>query len=267
MNSARRCFKITTMTTKIETRLSIPALKAACSACSLRELCLPTGLNQEDIQKLDAAIDRRRLLKAGQHVYRLGDSFEALYAIRNGFFKTYEISNEGHEQINGFHMTGEIMGMDAIGTDQHACSAIALEDCEVCIIPYSRLEELLHDIPSLMHQFHRLMSREIAADHGMMMLLGNMSAEQKLAAFLVNLSERLGVRGLSPTVMRLSMSREEIGNYLGLKLETVSRMFSKFQEDGLVQVERRNLTIADLPALQGLAGCASATRQESPGLR
>ena len=248
------------MTAKLEVRLNIPALKAACSACSLRELCLPVGLKNEDLSRLDAAIDRRRNLKAGQHVYRSHDSFEALYAIRSGVFKTYELSNDGHEQINGFHMTGEIMGMDAIGTDRHACGAIALEDCEVCIIPFARLEELLHDIPSLMHQFHRLMSREIAADHGMMMLLGTMSAEQKLAAFLVNLSDRLRARGLSPTVLRLSMSREEIGNYLGLKLETVSRMFSKFQEDGLVQVERRNLTITGLAALQQLAGCAGATR-------
>ena len=248
------------MAAKPGVRINIPALKAACSACSLRELCLPVGLKKDDLSLLDAAIDRRRVLKAGQHVYRLRDSFEALYAIRSGFFKTYELSSDGHEQINGFHMTGEIMGMDAIGTDRHACSAIALEDCEVCIIPFSRLEELLHDIPSLMHQFHRLMSREIAADHGMMMLLGTMSAEQKLAAFLANLSERLDARGLSPTVLRLSMSREEIGNYLGLKLETVSRMFSKFQEDGLVQVERRNLTVTNLPGLQLLAGCAGTSR-------
>ena len=248
------------MTVKPEVRLSISALKAACSACSLRELCLPVGLKNEDLSRLDAAIDRRRVLKAGQHVYRSRDAFEALYAIRNGFFKTYELSNDGHEQINGFHMTGEIMGMDAIGTDRHACSAIALEDCEVCIIPFSRFEELLHDIPSLMHQFHRLMSREIAADHGMMMLLGTMSAEQKLAAFLNNLSERLSARGLSPTVIRLSMSREEIGNYLGLKLETVSRTFSKFQDEGMVQVERRNLTITGLLALRSLAGCAGTAR-------
>lgn len=248
------------MTAKQEIRLDIPALKAACSACSLRELCLPVGLENEDLSRLDTAIDRRRQIKAGQHVYRLGDSFEALYAIRSGFFKSYELSNDGHEQVNGFHMTGEIMGFEAISADRHTCNAIALEDCEVCIIPFPRFEELLRDIPSLMHQFHRLMSREIAADHGMMMLLGNMSAGQKLAAFLINLSDRLGARGLSPTVMRLSMSREEIGNYLGLKLETVSRMFSKFQEDGLVQVERRNLTITGLPALQRLAGCAGTTR-------
>ena len=245
------------MTAKQQVPFTIPALKAACSACSLRELCLPVGLRSEDLVQLDAAIDRRRTLKAGQHVYRSADSFEALYAIRSGFFKTYELTSDGKEQINGFHMTGEIMGLDAIGNDRHTCGAIALEDCEVCIIPFQRLESLFHEIPSLMHQFHRLMSREIASDHHMMMLLGNMSAEKKLAAFLNNLSERLAVRALSPTVLHLSMSREEIGNYLGLKLETVSRMFSKFQESGLVQVERRNLTITNMPALRKLAGCAN----------
>jgi CRP/FNR family transcriptional regulator, anaerobic regulatory protein len=250
------------MTAKSGVRLDIPAIRAACSACSLRELCLPVGLKNEDMALLDAVIDRRRQLKAGQHVYRWRDSFEALYAIRSGLFKTYDLSNDGQEQVNGFHMTGEILGLDAIGTDRHMCSAVALEDCEVCIIPFARLEELLHDMPSLMRQFHRLMSREISADHHMMTVLGNMSAEQKLAAFLTNLSERLDARGLSPTVLHLSMSREEIGNYLGLKLETVSRMFSKFQDDGLLRVERRNLTIADLPALQQLAGGAGAARKK-----
>jgi CRP/FNR family transcriptional regulator len=239
----------------------LPALKAVCSKCSLRELCLPVGLESEDLARLDAAIDRRQRVPAGQHVYRVRDRFKALYAVRNGFFKTYEINNDGREQVNGFHMTGEIMGLDAISADNHTCNAIALEDCEVCIIPFHRLEELARDIPSLMRQFHRLMSREIAADHGMMMLLGTMSAEEKLAAFLLNLSQRLGARGLSPTVFRLSMSREEIGNYLGLKLETVSRAFSKFQEQGLLRVDRRNLTIADIAGLQRRAGCAPSTRQ------
>lgn len=239
----------------------LPALKAACSKCSVRELCLPVGLEHEDLARLDTAIDRRRRVTAGQHLYRVRDRFEALYAVYNGFFKTYEINNDGREQINGFHMTGEIMGLDAISADNHTCNAIALEDCEVCIIPFHRLETLAHDIPSLMRQFHRLMSREIAADHGMMMLLGTMSAEEKLAAFLLNLSQRLSARGLSPTVFRLSMSREEIGNYLGLKLETVSRAFSKFQEEGLLQVDRRNLTIADLAGLQCLASCAGSARR------
>ena len=242
----------------------LPALKTICSQCSLRELCLPMGLESADLKRLDAAIDRRQHVAAGQHLYRVRDQFEALYAVRNGFFKTYEINNDGHEQINGFHMTGEIMGLDAISADNHTCNAIALEDCEVCIIPFHRLEQLLGDIPSLMRQFHRMMSREIAADHGMMMLLGGMTAEEKLAAFLLNLSQRLGARGLSPSVIRLSMSREEIGNYLGLKLETVSRTFSKLQDEGLLRVDRRNLVISDLAGLQRLAGCA--TPAPRPGL-
>ena len=242
----------------------LPALKTICSQCSLRELCLPMGLENEDIKRLDTIIDRRQRVTAGQHLYRVRDQFEALYAVRNGFFKTYELNNDGHEQINGFHMTGEIMGLDAISADNHTCNAIALEDCEVCIIPFHRLEQVLGDIPSLMRQFHRMMSREIATDHGMMMLLGTMTAEEKLAAFLINLSQRLGARGLSPSVFRLSMSREEIGSYLGLKLETVSRTFSKLQDEGLLRVDRRNLVISDLAGLQRLAGCA--TPAPRPGL-
>lgn len=247
------------MSTPPTTRV-LPALKAVCSQCSLRELCLPVGLESADLMRLDAAIDRRQRIQAGQHLYRVRDRFESLYAVRNGFFKTYEINNDGHEQVNGFHMTGEIMGLDAISADNHTCNAIALENCEVCIIPFQRLEDLAHDIPSLMRQFHRLMSREIAADHGMMMLLGSMTAEEKLAAFLLNLSQRLSARGLSPSVFRLSMSREEIGNYLGLKLETVSRAFSKFQEESLLQVDRRNLTIINMAGLQRLAGCTTPQR-------
>ncbi len=239
----------------------LPALKAVCSKCSLRELCLPVGIEREDLARLDAAIDRRQHVRAGQHLYRVQDRFEALYAVRSGFFKTYEINSDGCEQINGFHMVGEIMGLDAISADNHTCNAIALEDCEVCIIPFHRLEELLRDIPSLMRQFHRLMSREIAADHDMMMLLGTMTAEEKLAAFLLNLSQRLSLRGFSPTVFHLSMSREEIGNYLGLQLETVSRVFSKLQQENLLQANRRNLTITDLAGLQRLAGCATATHK------
>ena len=235
----------------------IPALKAVCSACSLRELCLPLGVEAEDLARLDATITRRQRVHTGQHLYRMRDQFESLYAIRTGFFKTYDLNDEGHEQINGFHMTGEIMGLDAISGDHHTCNAVALEDCEVCLIPFTELEALLQEIPSLMRQFHRLMSREIATDHGMMMLLGTMSAEQKVAVFLANLSQRLGARGLSSVVFRLSMSREEIGNYLGLKLETVSRTFSKLQDDGLIRVDRRNLTIRDLPELERLAGCAA----------
>lgn len=240
----------------VEPPRSLAELKSICSTCGLRQLCLPVGLSAEDLQRVDALITHRQRIPAGRHLYRQHDPFKALYAIRSGILKTYDLNSEGGEQVNGFHMSGELVGLDAISTERHVCNAVALDDCDVCIIPFSRLETLLQEIPSLMRQFHRLMSHEIATDHGMMMLLGTLSAEQKLAVFVLNLSQRLHARGLSPTVIRLSMSREEIGNYLGLTLETVSRTFSRLQEDGLIVVDRRNLTIRNLSLLEQLAGYA-----------
>lgn len=236
--------------------INIADLRHACSSCSVRELCLPMGLDRDDLARLDAIINRRQQVRTGQHLYHARDRFQSLYAIRTGLFKTYELNNEGGEQISGFHMNGELMGLDAISGDTHACNAVALEDSEVCVIPFNLLEGLLHQVPILQKHFHKLMSREIATDHRLMMILGTMAAEERLASFLVNLSERLAARGHPATTLRLGMSREEIGNYLGLTLETVSRMFSKFQEDGLLQVERRNLILKDLAALRRIGDCS-----------
>jgi len=244
------------MTTITAARI-LPALKEACSRCKLRELCLPMGLSTSDLAKLERAIEDRRHVPAGEHLYAARDPFVSLYAVREGLFKTYEITDDGREHIHGFHMAGELFGLDAICTDHHTCSAEAIEDSEICVIPFRHLEELLHHIPTLMIHFHRLMSREIAADHHMMVVLGTMTADEKLAAFLLNLSDRLRLRGQSPTDIRLSMSREDIGNYLGLNLETVSRTFSRFQEDGVLQVNRRDLVLSDLSLLQRLAGCSA----------
>ena len=241
-------------------KINIAKLKVACSTCTLRELCLPIGLNAVDLEKVDAIINRRQQYKPGRHVYRTGDLFQFLYAIRLGSFKTYELNKDGREQVSGFHMAGELIGLDAISNDTHACSAVALEDSEICEIPFIKLEGLIREIPTLQRQFHRLMSREITSDHRLMMLLGTLTAEERLATFLSNLSERLQVRGLSPRTIHLTMSREDIGNYLGLKLETVSRMFSKFQEDGLVEVDRRELKIKDLEALKRIAECNKPQR-------
>lgn len=235
-------------------RTILSSIKAVCASCSLREICLPFGLETADIQKLDSIINRRRRLRVGDHLFRAGDGFQALYAIRSGFIKTYELNRDGREQISGFHMPGELIGLDAISLDKHACGAVALEEGEVCDIPFYRLEELFQEVPSLQHRFHQLMSREISEDHQQMMVLGTMHADERLAAFLLNLSDRLAARGYSPTTIHLSMSREEIGNYLGLKLETVSRMFSKFQEQGLIEVERRNLVLRDLKGLRRKLG-------------
>lgn len=233
-------------------RTPIPTSKAACSSCRLRELCLPIGLDQDGLGRLDSLINRRQRVRAGQHIYRAGNPFHFLYAIRSGFFKAYAVDNEGLERINGFHMGGEIMGLDAISEDVHTSHAVALEDGEVCEIPFTSLEDLIREVPPLQHQFHKIMSREIAQDHHVMKLLGSMTAEQRLVVFLLNLSARFAALGFSATDIHLKMSREEIGNYLGLKLETISRTFSKLQADGFIGIDRRQVAIHSLEKLKRL---------------
>ena len=227
-------------------------IKTACSQCNLRELCLPFGLDPREVDQLDELVGARRKIKRQQHLYRSGDGFEAIYAIRAGSFKTDVILEDGRDQVTGFQMTGEVLGLDGISTERHSCNAIALEDSEVCVIPFSRLEELSRQVESLQHQFHKIMSREIVRDHGVMMLLGSMRAEERLAAFLLNMSQRFTARGFSPSEFHLRMTRDEIGSYLGLKLETVSRAFSRFQEEGLVAVQQKHIRILDTPGLKRL---------------
>ncbi|MDA8391047.1 MAG: fumarate/nitrate reduction transcriptional regulator Fnr [Gammaproteobacteria bacterium] len=235
-------------------------LKQRCSACSLREICLPLGLDQRELSRLDDLIKKRRAIPAGQHLFRAGDPFQGLAAVRSGFFKIYEISESGYEQITGFPMGGELIGLDAISTGAHLGNALALEDSEVCEIPFARLEILLSELPRLQHQFHKLLSGAIVLDHSLLMVLGTMTAEHKLAAFLLNLADRLEMRGYSPLVIHLPMSREEIGNYLGLKLETVSRMFSKLRQEGLIEAEGRKVLIRKRDALKTLAAGARRDR-------
>ena len=230
--------------------LTLTSLKAACSQCNLRELCLPYGLSEQEIDLLDSAVGARRRVKRQQHLYRAGEVFESIYAIRSGFFKTDVLLEDGRNQVTGFQMAGEILGMDGISDEAHTCNAVALEDSEVCIIPFNQLEHLSRDIKTLQHHFHKVMSREIVRDHGVMMLLGTMRAEERLAAFLLNLSQRFSARGYSPAEFHLRMTREEIGSYLGLKLETVSRAFSRFQDEGLISVRQKHIRIMDIPRLK-----------------
>jgi CRP/FNR family transcriptional regulator len=232
--------------------INLHQLKTVCSSCSLRELCLPMGLSRDEIEQLDQLVYTRRRVKRGENIYRAGDGFNSLYAIRSGFFKTNVILEDGRDQVTGFHMPGEILGLDGIGTESHTCNAHALEDGEVCVIPFARLEEVSREVRNLQHQFHKVMSREIVRDQGVMMLLGTMRAEERLAAFLINLSQRFVARGYSPSEFHLRMTREEIGSYLGLKLETVSRIFSKFQEQGLISVQQKHIRILDTNGLQHL---------------
>ncbi|MCB1908876.1 MAG: fumarate/nitrate reduction transcriptional regulator Fnr [Rhodocyclaceae bacterium] len=239
------------------TAVTANGLKAACSQCNLRELCLPFGLTGEEIDRLDELVANRRKVQRQHQLYSAGAPFEAIYAIRTGSFKTDVLLEDGREQVTGFQMTGEILGLDGISAEVHSCNATALEDSEVCVIPYGRLEQLSRQVESLQHQFHKVMSREIVRDHGVMMLLGSMRAEERLAAFLLNLSKRFMARGYSPAEFHLRMTRDEIGSYLGLKLETVSRAFSKFQDEGLVAVHQKHIRILDLDGLrQLLTHCA-----------
>jgi CRP/FNR family transcriptional regulator len=232
--------------------ISLQNIKVACSQCNLRELCLPMGLTEDEFSKLDGLVGGRRKIKRGQSLYRAGESFQAIYAVRTGFFKTDVLLEDGREQVTGFQMAGEIMGMDGISNEAHTCNAVALEDSEVCAIPYAMLEQLQHEIRALQHHFHKVMSREIVRDHGVMMLLGTMRAEERLAAFLLNLSQRFTARGYSPTEFHLRMTRDEIGSYLGLKLETVSRALSHFQEIGLIAVQQKHIRIIDIEGLKKL---------------
>jgi len=232
--------------------LTAHTLKAACSQCNLQELCLPLGLSEAEIQRLDSLVSTRRKVKRGHHLYRTGVAFEAIYAIKAGFFKTDVLMEDGRDQVTGFQMAGEILGMDGISLESHTCNAVALEDSEVCVIPFAQLEQLSSEMRTLQHHFHKVMSREIVRDQSVMMLLGTMRAEERLAAFLLNLSQRFTARGYSAAEFHLRMTREEIGSYLGLKLETVSRAFSRFQEEGFIAVQQKHIRILDLAALKAL---------------
>jgi CRP/FNR family transcriptional regulator, anaerobic regulatory protein len=232
-------------------------IKAACSNCNLRELCMPVDLSVNDLDRIETIIQKRKRVKRGEQLFRNGDSFHSLYAIRTGFFKTSVSSTDGREQVTGFQMAGEIMGLDGIVSDRHTCDAVSLEDAEVCIMPFDRIEELSREINALQHHVHKIMSREIVRDHGVMLLLGSMRAEERVAAFLLNLTQRLHARGFSKSELVLRMTREEIGSYLGLKLETVSRTFSKFMEDGIVEVKQKNLHIRDPDALKLIVNAAN----------
>ncbi len=228
------------------------AFKVACSSCNLRELCLPVGLSEPQLSQLDGMIASRRTLKRGEALFHTGEPFRAVYAVRTGFFKTCISAEDGRDQVTGFQMAGELLGLDGISTDRHACDAVALEDSQVCVIPYAQLEDLTREFSDLQHQFHKIMSREIVRDHGVMLLLGSMRAEERLAAFLLNLTQRLHARGFSASALELRMTRVEIGSYLGLKLETVSRTCSKFQEEGLLEVKQRDIRIVDEAGLRAL---------------
>jgi CRP/FNR family transcriptional regulator len=215
-----------------------------CSTCNLREICLPGDIAAAD-DTIDDLVFTRKRVRRGEPLYRAGDSFNSLYAIRTGFFKSRVVLEDGRDQVVGFHMAGEVLGLDGIGTDSHSADSVALEDSEVCVIPYTRLEQ-----PQFQRSLHRVLSRELVREQGVMMLLGTMRAAERLAAFLLNLSQRFRARGYSQSEFHLRMTRDEIGSYLGLSLETVSRLFSRFQSEGFISVRQKHVTIRAIGALR-----------------
>ena len=238
--------------------IKLSELKSHCQNCSLYDLCLPMGLETGDLERLDHVIKRRQSVNKNDFLFRMGDPLKSVYAIRSGSFKTYLTNPDGTEQIIGFSLPGELLGMDAISDEKHSCSAKALETSNVCEIPFERLESLARDIPNLQHQLLRLMSKEIQQDQNLMLLLAQMPAETRLASFLLGMSERLNKRGYVANEFNLSMSRGDIANLLGMAVETISRLLSHFQENGLLKVERKHISIIKLDELRHLAThCAS----------
>ena len=228
--------------------------KTHCANCALHGQCLPGGLEGDEVARFDRLVGSQRRLRKGDVLFLAGNGFEALYAIRFGSLKTSILAEDGREQVAGYHMVGEIIGVDGIATTRHTCSAVALEDTEVCAIAFAGLEELMQTIPELQHSVRQTLAREVSRNHGLMLLLGSMRAEERVAAYLLDLAARYRERGYSASEFVLRMTREEIGSYLGLKLETVSRVFSRLQVDGLVQAQGRDIKLLDPPMLNRMLG-------------
>jgi len=225
--------------------------RSVCASCNLREICLPYGLTRLELDYVDQRlVAARRKVPRGGYLYRSGDRLESIYAVWTGSFKTCLAAADGREQVTGFQLGGELLGLDGIGSRVHALDAVALEDSQVCVIRFDDLQDLAQEVGSLQQQLQRIMSREIVRTHSAMLLLGSLYADERLAAFLLNLTHRLRERGFSGTAVTLRMSREEIASFLGLTLGTVSRSFSRLQDQGLLFVRNRQIQIVDPLGLQ-----------------
>lgn len=230
---------------------SIPHIK--CQNCSISELCLPFTLDNQELNTLDEIIERKRPIHKGDKIFTDGQEMQALFAIRSGTFKTFTVNEQGEEQITGFHLAGDLLGFDAIAETEHKSFAQALETSMVCEIPYDNLDSLSNTMPKLKKQVLRLMSNEIRTDQAMLTLLNRKNAEQRVATFLVSLSERYHARGLSASEFRLTMTRSDIGNYIGLTVETISRLLNRFHKNGLISVDGKLITILNIDELTDCA--------------
>lgn len=229
-----------------------------CQDCSISQLCIPFTLNEHELDQLDNIIERKKPIQKGQTLFKAGDELKSLYAIRSGTIKSYTITEEGDEQITGFHLAGDLVGFDAIINHKHLSFAQALETSMVCEIPFETLDDLSGKMPNLRQQIMRLMSSEIRDDQEMILLLSKKNAEERLAAFIYNLSRRFAQRGFSAKEFRLTMTRGDIGNYLGLTVETISRLLGRFQKNNTLSVKGKYITINDMYKLTQIAGKTSA---------
>lgn len=225
----------------------------SCGNCRLSSICLPISMHVSDIDKVNDIIQRGRPLHKGDYLYRANEPFQSVYAVRSGTVKSITLSDSGEEQVTGFYLPGEILGMEGIAQDRYTNSAIALETASICEIPFQRLEELSLRIPSLQRHFFQLMSKEITQEQQLAGLLSKSSAEQRVAALLLSISARNKARQLSATAFRLPMSRTDIGNFLGLTIETVSRVFTRLQKQGVIRVDKKEIEVEDIDALRKLS--------------
>lgn len=229
-----------------------PHAIAACSVCSLSKLCLPLGLSKADLERMDEIVTRSAVVHEGEHLFRVGDPFKSVYAVRSGAYKSYAVDSEGREHVLGFHLPGEVMGLDAIYSGCHMSNAVALDTAAVCELPYFELSRLAGEVDGLRMQMFRLMSKGIADTAA---LAGDFTAEERIASFLMDLSRRFHERGFSATGFNLSMSRRDIANYLRLAPETVSRVLARFEKSKMIGVERREVHLLDYAKLQELGRC------------
>ena len=234
--------------------IDVDHLKVSCKDCSLRELCFTHGMNEDDMNSMDAVVEQIKPLHKNDYLYHDGDKATAIFAVRSGCVKTVTESANGDEQIVGFHLAGELMGLDGFAEGVHTCNALALETSSVCELPLDQLEHLCREMPALQRQMRRIMGKEVSSEHKQLLLLGKMSSEERLASFILSLSARMHERNWKADEFNLSMPRQDIANYLGMAVETVSRLFASFQNDGIIDVDRRHITIRDMPRLKSMVG-------------
>ncbi|GAB3628936.1 Fumarate and nitrate reduction regulatory protein [Pandoraea terrae] len=228
-----------------------------CSTCALRRVCVPEGLSDEDARRFDDVPRVRRAVRRGETLFRAGDRFEHIYAVRAGSFKTVVMHPDGREQVTGYLLAGELLGLGGIAAGHHVAEAVALEDSQVCAIGFPGLEAVAGQVPVMQRQLHRLFAAAIVRDQSQLLRLGTMRGEARLASFLLDISARLAALGYSPRSFLLRMTREEIGSYLGLQLETVSRMFSRLQARSILTVRQREVTLVDTLSLGEMANSAA----------